>query len=664
MCISDGESVANNRPGGFMDLRRSALFALAAMAAGVLPATASSRSHEISIADASKVAVRHMQADPAEFGVKADDVSRMRVASAYRSEHNRVTHVYLRQQMHGLDVLTGDVTVNVLRDGSILHVGSRLIADVAERSSGVLRLEATDAVRAAAIALGLEPLEDPTIEAFTKGPERETLVAGGDLSMSDIPMRLVYHPVGNQIRLGWELEIEEFSQQHWWNAVVDAETGSLIAKYDYVIHEDEHDIVDRLDDLSSGVGRNREPIKVSDTVGPGNDGASYRVYALPLESPNDGPRTLVTNPADPIASPFGWHDDDGVPGPEYNITRGNNVHAYADVTGAGASNLATEANSGPLGFDYEIDFSQPPLLWKDAAITNLFYWNNIIHDVLFHYGFDSPAGNFQEDRYGQGGLGNDYVRAEGQDSAGVNNANFATPRDGNPPRMQMYLWPSTRKRAVLDGDLDNGVIIHEYGHGVSNRLTGGPHNVECLRNQEQAGEGWSDWLAIALTALPTDEPIHKRGLGTYVSGEDHRRAGGIRPTPYWIVSPSPTYDSVKSAVVPHGVGWVWAAILWEVYWNLVFDHGFNPDVYDSWDTGGNNLAIQLVMDGMKMQHCSPGFVDSRDGILAADVALTGGANRCTLWRAFAKRGLGEDAIQGSSNSVTDGKQGFAVPADC
>ena len=100
--------------------------------------------------------------------------------------------------------------------------------------------------------------------------------------------------------------------------------------------------------------------------------------------------------------------------------------------------------------------------------------------------------------------------------------------------------------------------------------------------------------------------------------------------------------------IPHGVGYVWASMLWEVYWNLVEEHGFNPDIYDSWDTGGNNLALQLVIDGMKFQKCSPGFVDGRDAILMADKALTGGENQCLIWEGFAKRGLGFSAKQGSS----------------
>ncbi|MGH2684919.1 MAG: M36 family metallopeptidase, partial [Actinomycetota bacterium] len=284
------------------------------------------------------------------------------------------------------------------------------------------------------------------------------------------------------------------------------------------------------------------------------------------------------------------------------------------------------------------------------------------------YGFTEAAGNFQVNNYGRGGEGNDSVRAEAQDGSGTNNANFATPADGSRPRMQMYMWTTgvQSQQRIIDGDVDAGVITHEYGHGISNRLTGGPNNVDCLDNQEQMGEGWSDWLATALTALPTESGPQRRGMGTYVLAEPNRQGDGIRPTPYstdMSINPS-TYDTIKSSAVPHGVGYVWASMLWEVLWNLVDKHGFNPDVYGDWSTGGNNLAIQLVMDGMKMQPCSPGFVDGRDAILAADQALTGGANQCEIWQGFAKRGLGESADQGESTSRSDGTQAFDLPGAC
>src|SRR5690606_7618467 len=126
--------------------------------------------------------------------------------------------------------------------------------------------------------------------------------------------------------------------------------------------------------------------------------------------------------------------------------------------------------------------------YEAAAITNLFYMNNVFHDIMYQYGFDEVSGNFQQNNYGNGGLGNDYVNAEAQDGSGTCNANFGTPRDGSNPRMQMYICGDK------DGDFDNLVILHEYGHGVSNRLTGGPNASSCLQNQEQMGEGWSDFF--------------------------------------------------------------------------------------------------------------------------------------------------------------------------
>jgi hypothetical protein len=219
---------------------------------------------------------------------------------------------------------------------------------------------------------------------------------------------------------------------------------------------------------------------------------------------------------------------------------------------------------------------------------------------------------------------------------------------------------------LRDGDLDNTVIGHEYTHGISNRLTGGRLTVACLNNDEQMGEGWSDWVAMAFSHDP-DRPISRtRGLGPYIrfTGVD---GPGIRPTAYstdMTINPS-TYNTIKTVTIPHGVGYVWATELWEMYWNLIDKHGFNPDVYQPWQTGGNNLAIQLVFDGMKMQPCSPGFVTGRNAILQADTALTGGENQCAIWQGFAKRGLGFSASQGpSSDNVNDGTEGYDLPPLC
>jgi uncharacterized repeat protein (TIGR01451 family) len=227
--------------------------------------------------------------------------------------------------------------------------------------------------------------------------------------------------------------------------------------------------------------------------------------------------------------------------------------------------------------------------------------------------------------------------------------------------MQMYVFDFTSP--FLDSDMDNGIIVHEYGHGISNRLVGGPANVECLFNPETMGEGWSDWFALALTAKPGDTGSKARGMGTYVLGQPPD-GPGIRRVRYstdMSIDPQ-TYNWLKRSGETHDVGEVWASMLWEVYWALVDQHGFDPNLYTG--TGGNNLALRLVMDGMKLTACNPGFVDARDGVLLADQVNTGGANQCIIWAAFAKRGLGFSANQGSPFNTVDGSEAFDLPPVC
>lgn len=652
----------------------AALMALAlvsqALVAGAAPAGPSSTgddaSRSVTVGAAVGAALRHVREQHAKLDLGASDVSELSVSDAYRSPHNGITHVYLEQRIGGLQVRGTAMTVNVTSEGKILHLASRFKSGIREAAAGTLALGAEQALRSAAHHLGLGPVTGIRTLQPAVGIERATVLSDAGIALSPIPARLVYQPVaGGELRLAWSLEIEEVSELHWWNVTIDAATGELLDKIDYVESEDSHATEAAVSRPRSDAPAGSPPLPPKRAI----DGSSYRVFPLPFESPNDGGRRLMRNPADALASPWGWHDTNAKPGVEYTITQGNNAHAYVDYTGVGNTAIPfLEADGGQgLSFDFELDFERPPHQNRDAAITNLFFWNNVTHDVLYRYGFTERAGNFQVNNYERGGKGSDPVQAEAQDHGGANNANFATPPEGQSPRMQMYLWPNTRHRQLIDGDFDAGVIMHEYLHGVSNRLTGGPSKTECLRtHDEREGEGWSDFYPIALTALRGDKGEDPRGMGTYVLGQESRKERGIRPTPYstsMIVNPS-TYDTIKTAAEPHGVGYVWATMLWEVYWNLVDKHGFNPNPYESWKTGGNNLALQLVTDGMKFQPCEPGFVDARDAILAADRALTDGDNRCEIWAGFAKRGLGYKAKQRDPASKVDGIQDFTTHPSC
>ena len=385
---------------------------------------------------------------------------------------------------------------------------------------------------------------------------------------------------------------------------------------------------------------------------------SYNVLALPNESPNHGGRSIVANPDNPIASPYGWHDTNGVPGAESNYSIGNNTDAYDDSsstqTGTG-SGTNDERAFGGASLSFNFPYNTNVTVGDgsiDAAVTNLFYMANVMHDIFYLYGFDEASGNFQLNNYGNGGVGNDSVRSEAQDGSGTCNANFSTPTDGGRGRMQMYVC------GTRDGDFDNGVIAHEYGHGISTRLTGGAGNSSCLNNQEQMGEGWSDFFGLVLTIEPGDSGTDPRGMGTWLIGEA-ASGPGIRTQRYDTDTNTYTYDSIKTEVAPHGVGSVWAMMLWEMTWDLIAIYGWDPDIYNG--TGGNNIALNLVVEGLKLQPCSPGFVDGRNAILLADQNMYGGSNQCTIWKAFARRGLGFSANQGSTGSKSDGTQAFDLP---
>ncbi len=216
-----------------------------------------------------------------------------------------------------------------------------------------------------------------------------------------------------------------------------------------------------------------------------------------------------------------------------------------------------------------------------------------------------------------------------------------------------------------DGDFDNGIVAHEFAHGISTRLTGGPANSNCLYNEEQMGEGISDWVALMMTLKDGDFPEKPRSIGSYVKGQPANGLG-IRPAHYstsFEVN-NFTYEDLCDARlnVPHGVGFVWATVLWDLTWELIDKHGFDNDLYNG--NGGNNLAMQLVVDGLKMQACSPGFVDARDAILLADQVNNNSANKCLIWKVFAKRGLGYSADQGSTDDRCDGIAAFDLPPSC
>ena len=168
------------------------------------------------------------------------------------------------------------------------------------------------------------------------------------------------------------------------------------------------------------------------------------------------------------------------------------MDAHLDRDADNLPDLPRPQGSPARVFDFPIDLSQSPTNYSSAAVVNLFYWCNWMHDRLYDLGFTEAAGNFQETNFNRGGLEGDSVQADAQDSGGSNNANFHTTPDGMPgSRMQMYLW--TFANPNHDGSLDAEIILHEYTHGLSNRRVGGGMGMTMFQERGM-GEGWSDFF--------------------------------------------------------------------------------------------------------------------------------------------------------------------------
>ncbi len=599
----------------------------------------------------------------AKSALTVDDVSEWKITDVVNSLNSEIKHVYVKQFYNGTPIEDGTYKLTV-KNNQVTWKIDQLIDNVKSKVVSAKSSSTPESAINAVIRAHKLPSAKVLAKTINKSSGSDVLEfrnSGITIDNEPIEIRKVYKLFNNELRLCWYVSLYQKDGNHWWNSYVDMASNQIIYEYDGVIscnfgtpdHEAHHHESVLFDNKKVATAATAPTAALAPD--------SYNVFALPLESPIHGNRSVATNPANTTASPFGWHDTNGNAGAEYTITRGNNVWAQDDSNGNNGTGFSPDGGAS-LDFDFPVNLNQNPSSYRSAAITNLFYWNNIMHDVWYQYGFDESSGNFQENNYGKGGAGSDSVNADAQDGSGTNNANFSTPGDGGNPRMQMFLW--NRTSPGRDGDLDNGIIAHEYGHGISIRLVGGPSSNN-LGGSEQMGEGWSDWFGLMLTMKAGDVGTDGRGIGTYVLGQG-TGGPGIRPTRYSINRSinNTDYADIGGLARPHGVGYAFATILWDMTWALIDVEGFDPDFYNG--TGGNNIAMALVIEGLKNTANNPGFVSGRDGILQADQDLYGGQYNCLIWKTFAERGVGQGANEnnnGGSNGQTDQTVSFENPCD-
>lgn len=545
------------------------------------------------------------------FRLSRADLAGFDVAARYVTKSNSATQLTLQQLDQGRKIEGALLTFVIDRRGRVASVGGTSYPNTAARATP--SLSAAQAVRTAASALGLDENRPLRLISASNGPSKSTLfensLSEGLYRPQAISAEIVTFPLGDgKARLGWKTTIE--SQLGLYQTIVDANSGDVLYRH-------------------------------SLTYFAGPEGKVYT-------SPNPTP----TNSQQIVPFPAGW-----VSG---RTTSGNNVNAYEDLNATNAIGYQPQTpDTGDPAFEhfdynftdaYQTSGGTDITTDRDATLTQLFYWVNKAHDYYYSLGFDEPSRNFQNDNFGKGGAGGDAVLAEAFNGWGTgteklckdkdnnaifcrNNANFnANGGDGNAGRLQVYLGssPFPFRESEMEGD----TIVHEYGHGVSNRLVAGA-NLGSGVQTGGLGEGWSDFFAISYF----NDPV----IFEYSGGGDANTppTSGFRRISSYATSTEKYSLLCNPSCEVHNDGEIWATALWKLRGKL-----------------GQAKTEKLVIDGMKGTPTSPSFLAARDAILTAATS----ADQCTIWGVFASSEMGKSATSSSDQkTVTAGTDG---PAAC
>ncbi|HYD02236.1 MAG TPA: M36 family metallopeptidase [Phycisphaerales bacterium] len=584
-------------------------------------------------------------------GFDAAELTRNRVPRDFVTRHNGVRSVTVQQVHEGVDVFEAIARLSVTSRGELVNLSSTMI----ERPAGGFvveapKLSAARAVMLAAADAGVTVSEDALAVAEAEsGVERRTVWRSPLSLRADEPLvtKLVYFPLTRDTLVpAWAVVVPQHGAGHTYDTLIDATDGKVLHR------------TDRL--LCAAPITMR--VFTGDSPAPMSPGLPSPVSTQASQVTRD---LITINPQDVQEwSPQGW-----IPDGTFE-TIGNNVAAHTDADGNNSADLPRPSGGASLTFDFGIDLTQPPSAYRDAAVTQMFYLCNKYHDRLYALGFDEPAGNYQNDNFGNGGAGGDRIQADVQDSSSTNNANFGTSgNDGTGGRVQMFVW--TSPNPDRDGALESDIVYHELTHGTSIRL----HGTLSQSQSAGMGEGWSDFVALSINAQPGDDPDAIYTMGPYALyqyfGMTSNYYFGIRRYPYTTnmnkgpltfgdidpalynvpgsVPRSPASTAANNDVHDHGE--VWCQILWECRAGMIHAHGF----------AGNEMMLQLVIDAMKLAPANPTFIQSRDAILNADAAANGGANAGILWTAFARRGIGTGASAPAASTVSGVVESFVSP---
>lgn len=362
-----------------------------------------------------------------------------------------------RQRVNGIEVFAQELNVAMKRDMSLVSLSGSLSPraagkeklDRAQARAGLAKLNANaEFSLSAEKAIGIAfadmggKLSGQLHAGANQGDYRvyPAVESAGDYVLTDsIRTKPVYFDLRSSLEPAYYVEISAGerggSNSDMYGYVISAKTGKMLFRKDFTENEA---YVYRVfaDNFGTGLpwdgpqGKEGQP---NPLAAPG--------FLPTLKAPN-----LVLLESGPISTGDPWLL------PIASETSGNNVDAYADlaspdgyfrVAGDFRADVNAFFNGGQFkGFNYTLNPAQPAntLNNQRAAVVQMFYVNNWLHDWYYDVGFDEAAGNAQANNFGRGGFDSDPLKAEAQDFSGTNNANMSTPPDGRSPRMQQFVF--------------------------------------------------------------------------------------------------------------------------------------------------------------------------------------------------------------------------------
>lgn len=561
------------------------------------PAAVVSMNAPDSDADFITQALDHVQRIGPVMGLTAEQAPEFVADPMPQRTSTGATAVNLQQRYKGIPIFEGATTVRFRPDGTLRDsVGSNVSIDRAVEPT--LSLSASEAVLRAAQYVA-EPDEDEYGQTDQFGAPLEP--SRVDLSGFAPRVRATFPETPEQATV---LEAGPFGADikaslTWFPKPEGLSLGWLI---DLTMPEGSGQYRLVIDGSSGEVLYCRETMLTF--AAKGNvypvDGTAREMTDFPRPAAD---YSLTVEP--PAEFPDEWVESDS--------TFGNCVQAH--LGDAGPSSKGSETD-GVLTFDY------PDGEGDDQKVLNIFYFNCFMHDFFYLLGFREADGNFQTDNLGRGGLYGDSVDARAHSGPVNGTANMGTPVDGTSPIMNMGLVERTGRHTAFDSD----VVFHEFTHGVTNRLVGGGMNSKALQSRQSRGmgEGWSDYIACTVNDHLT--------TGAWVVDDP----AGIRGFPYDESFPD-DFGKLGSGryLEVHNIGEIWCATLVEI----------NRQI-------GKELAVQLVVDALKLTPANPSFLQARDAIVEALAGMQVAGRldaqaheeaESALWAVFARFGMGPKA---------------------